>query len=256
MGERSGDLATGSQAAARPPACTLVAAALEIEIGAVRTRRHRLEREGALSLWWPPEPGAPVLAVTGMGRAATEENLERALERVAARRLLVIGLAGGCRAALRPGALVLATRLLPDIALGSEQRPLPACPPIELAAPAPAWIDALRSRTAVHCGTVVTTSVIARPSAKASLGRNLGALACDMESYWAARLARARGVEVRVARVVFDALEHALPPVGPGVGVWELVRRPWTALSLPRLGWRVQRCRQVLREAVAVLGGR
>ncbi|GIW71208.1 MAG: hypothetical protein KatS3mg102_0750 [Planctomycetota bacterium] len=234
----------------------LICAALPIELGAaVRRGRPRL---GGFAAAWGPRPGEPVpvaYAALGIGRAACERTLGALCEQLQPCAVAMVGLAGGCQPGLGTGALVLGTLLVCDPATGPGGAPLAGRGPL---APDPLTLAAVRraaraARRPLVEGTIASTAVIATPSAKASLGRHLGAEACDMESYWAARLVLGRGLPFVAVRAVFDPLGMRLPPVPPdGLGR-ALLRRPGLALGLPGLALRLWRCRRALAPLVRAL---
>jgi nucleoside phosphorylase len=228
----------------------LVVAALPIELSGLEKRRSSLQISGVRDAWAPREGGAIPLAAAavGIGRRRVEERLPKLLDALSPRALCMVGVAGACRAGLAPGALVLGATHIPDLAKGAEQQTLPGTGPLR---PAPAALEAAHAAAraanlALTDGTIVTTSVIATPSAKDSLGRNLGADACDMESYWAARLAAGRGIPFVCVRAIFDEVTERLPEIPPEQTGSALLRRPWLALKLPGLGLRMHRCRRAL----------
>jgi len=126
-----------------------------------------------------------------------------------------------------------------------------------------------------HQGAVAGSDVaLASASAKAALFESSGgALAVDMESQVAARLAAKRGLKLAVLRVISDDASHALPPaalvamqpdggIALGKVLWSLVKNPLQLPALIRTGrhssrafQRLLRCRRLLGTGLGGLGG-
>lgn len=133
-------------------------------------------------------PGRDVLTVAGGGDSA---RLERELDRLAALFPSVIlssGVAGALDAALKPGDLVIDGQ--PDV------------------------LDHLREALPhAVVGTVIgSDKIVASPAHKRSLHRFAGAVAVDMESHVAARVAARRGLPFGVVRAISDSVGEELPP--------------------------------------------
>ncbi len=133
-------------------------------------------------------------------------RLALALRRAAAdgaRGILSLGIAGGLEPALRPGALVVAT----SVRVPGEA-PLPANTGWAVAI-ARACADAgLPARLGPLAGT---GAVVADPVAKQALREATGALAADLESAPAARLALDLGIPFAALRAVADPADEELP---------------------------------------------
>lgn len=140
-------------------------------------------------------PGVEVIA--GGGRS---EALEAALAAAApgAQAILSIGLGGALAGDLRPGDWVVAETVIAD------RQPCPVDP---------AWSRALAEqlpgarRGVLLGGDAMLTSVDEKARARVEWG----ALAVDMESHVAARIARRFGLRFAAARVISDAADRALP---------------------------------------------
>ena len=65
---------------------------------------------------------------------------------------------------------------------------------------------------AIHAEVAGSDVLVATPAHKARLHAETGALAVDMESHIAARVALANGIPFAVCRVVIDAAHRTLPP--------------------------------------------
>jgi len=128
-----------------------------------------------------------VIVVTGGGDAA---RLERELEAAADDATLILssGLAGGLDPTLKPGDVVFD-------------------------GPA-ALIDKLRAILPdAHVGRVLGSDLpLGSVAAKGEARAQSGAIAVDMESQVARRVAERHGVPCLVARVISDGADHALPP--------------------------------------------
>jgi len=181
-------------------------------------------------------PGRDVLTVAGGGDSA---RLERELDRLAGifpGVILSSGVAGALDSALRPGDLVIDGQ--PDL------------------------LDHLRHilpHAAV--GAVIgSDSIVATPAHKRSLHRFAGALAVDMETHVAARVAGRRRLPFAVVRVISDSVDDALPPaalagmrpdggVALGAVLRSLFRQPRQLGALIRTGRHAGRAFRALARA-------
>ncbi len=138
--------------------------------------------------------GPGVVAIAGGGDKA---RLEALLEAHAAKAhgIISIGIAGGLAPGLRPGNWVLAD--------GVDGTPTDAKWTSRLAARLP---DATRGLL-LGVDAIVASSV-----EKANLHRSTGALAVDMESHVAARVAQRHCLPFAAARIVCDPAHRTLPP--------------------------------------------
>ncbi len=124
--------------------------------------------------------------------------------------LLSAGFAGGLSPALATGDAILPTHLLA----------WPSAPALSLCMPAPSWRQwaveaAAQAQLVGHSGALVSTAtVIQQACAKQRLGKQLAALAVDMESYSLGQAALAAGLPFFPLRTVFDTAteECFLPP--------------------------------------------
>ena len=141
--------------------------------------------------------GDGVTAIPGGGRAAT---LEAALAEAAphAQAILSVGLGGALAEGLAPGDWVVARAV---VAEG------------ERFATDPAWTEALLARLPAPAAGLLLGSETMLTSAaqKAAAHAATGALAVDMESQAAARVARRFGLRLAAARVISDAAGRDLP---------------------------------------------
>lgn len=151
---------------------------------------------------------APLLLATGLQREARilagpglrvvagggdHARLEAELDRLApgARGILSIGIAGAIAPGLRPGDWVVADN-------GTDPR----------------WTAGLSAALpGARLGALLgVDSMVAEAAEKAGLHRRSGALAVDMESHVAARVARRHNLPFAAARAISDAADRTLPP--------------------------------------------
>jgi len=168
--------------------------------------------------------GAVILAATGLGREArivagagvivivgggAADLLEQALERAAPRAMAVlsVGIAGALAPGLRPGDRIIGASV-GDVATD------------------PSWRAHLRAALpdAIVGAVAGSDRIAASPADKQALHMATGALAVDMESHVAARVAARRGLPLAILRVISDAASASLPPAAliamrPGGGV-------------------------------------
>jgi len=136
--------------------------------------------------------------VSGGNVAGLSDKIALAIAR-GARAVVSAGICGGLAPALGVGSIVIA-----DAVVISDER-----------IPADAqWADALASRLphAARGAIAGSDAIVAAAADKAALHRATGALAADMESHVAARLAAAHGLPFAALRVVSDSADHSLPP--------------------------------------------
>lgn len=141
------------------------------------------------------DPG--VVAITGGGVAA---NLERALNAAAGRGaagIISFGLTGGLADGLRIGDWVIGDRLTGAVALETD----------------PAWRAALAERLPdARIGAFFADGrMIDTVAEKIALGKRHDALAVDMESHVAGKVAQAHGLPFAIVRIVSDEVGHLLP---------------------------------------------
>ena len=167
--------------------------------------------------------GPGVVTLCGGGDAVRlEAGIAAALERGVAG-VLSFGIAGGLDLDLPVGAAVLA-RIAKN---GGETCPVD-----------PQWLERLqRALPAAVIGSVCGVDrAAATVACKAALARETGALAVDMESHIAAKLAFRHGVPFAALRVISDDAAHALPSAAlagmradGGTDVVAVLRALWRA---------------------------
>lgn len=142
--------------------------------------------------------GPGVEAIAGGGDHA---RLEAVLEARAAQAhgIISIGIAGGLAPGLRAGDWVLADGVLAD----GQSMPTDAL-----------WTGRLAARLpeAARGLLLGVDAIVTESAAKADLHRATGALAVDMESHVAARVAQRHRLAFAAARVVCDPVHRTLPP--------------------------------------------
>ncbi len=150
---------------------------------------------------WSALAGQAEIVVAGMGPARALEAAER-LAASGANALVSWGSAAGLDPALTPGTIVLPHRVLPASggAIAADM----------------AWLrriaETLSPSLPVASGDLAEAdSVLADAEAKASLGRQTGAVAADMESAAVARAAVEAGIPWIAVRAIADPAAEALP---------------------------------------------
>jgi uridine phosphorylase len=197
--------------------------------------------------------GPGIVAIPGGGR---EERLEAALEATAgdgAAGMLSFGLTGGLADGLRIGDWIVGDRLTGAV----EQ----ACDPD--------WRDAIAAALpdAVVGAFFADGRMIDTVAEKRRLGVHHAALAVDMESHVAARVAARHGLPFAIVRIVSDEVGHLLPPaitvsMRPDGGFDRAAMRRSLAADPAQMADVVQTMRQFLtgfrglRTGAAALGPR
>lgn len=208
-----------------------------------------------------------------------EAALEAALDARAAgaRAILSIGLAGGLAPRLRAGDLVIGTiaptgseRREWSVGAGSTRRS-----PVRIADDARPghqteadrrWIDAVaRLLPQAIVGRIHGSgAIVATTGEKHQLHLASRALACDMESHVAARVAARHRLPFAVVRAISDPADAALPPaalvamqaggeLAIGAVLGSIASRPWQVPALLRLARDAARARQSLTTGYARL---
>src|SRR5262245_16438924 len=195
--------------------------------------------------------GPGVSVVCGGDRQRFEDDLGRAVS-AGCRGIISFGIAGGLSSALRPGALIVASEVIAEgFRIATNTR----------------WSQAiLRSHPgAIHAPIAGSDTVVALPAAKSALGAHTDAVAVDMESHVAARVALAHGLPFVAIRAVADPVHRALPEAAVGAVsdngrtdvravVRSLAREPRQFVGLMRLGLDARRAQSALRDSRRMLG--
>ena len=206
--------------------------------------------------------GPGVVVVAGGGDAARlERELEAAAEGVTA--ILSCGLAGALAPGLKAGDLVLGN-LFPGVGRGPGGGP-PQLVPRQR--PGTNILEAMRRNLPdAHIGTVVGSDIIIATSAeKQALHTETGAIAVDMESHIAARVAARHNLPFAIIRVISDSADEVLPPaalvgmrpdgsMALGAVLTSLARNPAQLPALIRTGIHAGRAFSELRRVGDVLG--
>jgi adenosylhomocysteine nucleosidase len=118
---------------------------------------------------------------------------------------------------------------------------------------------------AVHADIVGVDAPVVEPLEKRRIHARTGAVAVDMESHIAARIAAARGIPFAACRVVIDSAERQLPPAAlvglrldgtPDIGavLGSLARQPRQLPALMRTALDMRTARTALRRGRRLLG--
>jgi nucleoside phosphorylase len=109
--------------------------------------------------------------------------------------------------------------------------------------------------------TVTAPDIITTPGGRRRLGRQTGAVAVDMESYWVAKAAADRGLPFLAVRAISDLQEDLLLPFDQMADAdgkpslrrlaAHLVREPGSLVTVVRLARNAARARRALTTGVA-----
>jgi hopanoid-associated phosphorylase len=182
--------------------------------------------------------------------------LEAALQVAAAgaEAIMSLGIGGALVPGLQPGDWVVATEILAE----GLRAPTDA-----------AWTASIAGRLpSARTGAILgSAAMLTRAAEKADAHRRCGALAVDMESHAAARVAARLGLPFAAARVVSDAADRDLPdavkvgmaPDGGmalGAVLWALAKRPGQLPALIRVGREAELAFRALADGRRLLGPR
>ena len=205
-------------------------------------------------------PGVVVVAGGGDG-----VRLERELEAAAANASAIVssGLAGALAPELKAGDIVIG-ELFPGEGRGPVGGPAQLGPGLRRGTD---LVEALgRFLPEAHVGTIVGGDVVVGTTAeKARLRTESSALAVDMESHIAARVAARHNLPFAIIRAISDDADHALPPaalvgmrpdggMALGAVLASLARNPAQLPALIRTGLHAGRAFRALRRVGDVLG--
>jgi hopanoid-associated phosphorylase len=177
--------------------------------------------------------GPGIRTLVGGGNAQLlRGKLEHAIAE-GAQGLISIGIAGGLAGSLKTGECIVA----------SEVRDGDACFPADAA-----WAARIREKlpNAIFAAIAGTDTIAATKLDKATLFRQTGAYAVDMESHIVARAAKTHGLAFAALRTICDSADTALPPLASaaitargtlalGGVLISLVRDPRQISVLPRM---------------------
>ncbi len=138
-----------------------------------------------------------IVAIAGGGVAATLEERLEAAARAGAAGIVSYGLTGGLADGLKVGDWVVGSRIAGGIDHDCD----------------PAWRDAIAARLPGSRigGFFADERMIDTIAEKRALGLDHDALAVDMESHVAARVAKAHGLPFAIVRIISDEVDHLLP---------------------------------------------
>jgi hopanoid-associated phosphorylase len=204
-------------------------------------------------------PGVVVVAGGGNG-ARLERELEASVEGVTA--ILSCGLAGALAPDLKAGDLILA-----DLFPGEGRGPVTQVPQLGPGLRrGSVFVESLRQNLPeAHVGTIVgSDAIIATAAEKQALYTETGALAVDMESHIAARVAARHNLPFAIVRVISDSADEVLPPaalvgmkpdgsMALGAVLASLARNPTQLPALIRTGLHAGRAFSELRRVHDVL---
>lgn len=203
-----------------------------------------------------PADRRPLVRSSG-ARPARAYALSRELIGEGCQGLVSFGTAGGLKADLKPGTLVLAESVVRD-----DGKVFQVSKP---------WLERMEKAVtgpAAVTGAAIAGSdtVAANPEAKRALAAKTSAVAVDMESHAVARAAEEAGVPFLVVRVIADSLQRTLPEwilgtVGesggtrPGAVLSGLARHPWDLPALVGLAGDNAKAMAALRRVAGLSGG-
>jgi len=189
----------------------------------------------------------PVVACSGPGISRAQDTALRLAEK-GVEALLSFGIAGGLAPNLKTGSVVIATQLVGD-------KQLPCHEP---------WAARLFESLDPHFEVTRdplagARDVLATPASKASLFRENGAVAVDMESYGVAEAATAKTLPFAALRVVCDTADETIPPIAVAAmgddgrtrisaTIVQAIAHPGQIPDLIRLGRRTEQARRVLEK--------
>ena len=238
-------------------------AALAEEAAGLR-RRMALVPEAVASIGGPAYTGQycgkPVaLVVTGMGQQRAEEGIGAVLAQLPVTAVISIGYSGALERQLQVGDLVLASELIGLTVPGGKIEPTIYPADQELLRTAEETLQTAPLRV-VSGATVTASRIITTPAAKRDIGRQTGAVAVDMESYWVARAVANRGIPFLAIRAISDTQEESLSLLheildeegSPGARrlAAHLIRKPGSLIALARLAWNAGRARRSLTTGI------
>ncbi len=204
-----------------------------------------------------PADRRPLVRSSG-ARPARAYALSRELIGEGCQGLVSFGTAGGLKADLKPGTLVLAVSVVRDDGK-VFQTSKPWLERMEKAVAGPGAVTGTVTGTAI----AGSDTVAANPEAKRALAAKTSAVAVDMESHAVARAAEEAGVPFLVVRVVADSLERTLPEwilgtVGesggtrPGAVLSGLAQHPWDLPALVGLAVDNRKAMAALRRVAGL----
>lgn len=155
---------------------------------------------------------AILLIQSGMGKERTERATNFILEHYPVTALVSLGFAGALTEEAKVGDIFLCSTLYSDNGetpgKNEEDNPYHSDPGlVSLACQAPDTTAKLRQGS-----SVTTTQLVSQFESRQALGKIFQADIVDMESYWTARIASAKGVPFLAIRAISDSMRDNLPP--------------------------------------------
>jgi adenosylhomocysteine nucleosidase len=185
----------------------VVTAAMKPEMDAIRSCLGRMTPLGGGCPAWRSNRGrCDIMAVwTGIGQERVEANLGGLLARHPAEAVVSVGFGGALVPELRSGDIVICAATISLNGTGhcyhADEKLLRRAAGA-MRNPGRGW----------RIGSGLTVPHAAPDAAaKRGLREHAAAEVCEMEDYWIARLAGARGIPFLAVRVVLDSLDAALP---------------------------------------------
>jgi adenosylhomocysteine nucleosidase len=202
-------------------------------------------------------PEGPLIKHSGVGAKPARLSALALLDE-GATALLSWGSAGGLRAAISPGSLIL-----PKTIFSSDQATFTVDT---------TWHERLHTMLKGHIGLftqplIESPSILRKPSEKAALFRQSGAIAVDMESAAIAQTAMEACVPFMAIRVVVDPPHMTVPACALAAvdesGTFRalrllksLIRRPKDLIPLARLGRNFRSAQATLSKVVGLTGNK
>jgi adenosylhomocysteine nucleosidase len=202
-----------------------------------------------------------LLVWTGMGRQRAEASAKAVLAHYQVAAVISIGFSGALEQPLAVGDLVLASELIATRGLsGDEIEPTIFQADQGMLHAATEALGATPLRVVLG-STVTTPGLITTRAGRRDLGRQTGAVAVDMESYWIARTALAQGLPFLALRAISDTHHDLLLPFDQILDsdghprlrrlAAHLIREPGSLMALMRLARNAARARRTLTTGVA-----
>lgn len=228
----------------------LVVAALDSELRAVRLAAgaSRLAAEGSVHI-----AGDLALLRTGVG-SARAERAAAAVTELRPDAILHLGMAGGLRAGLSGGDVMIVTGVSRGVLELGGQTDLPEVAPVD-----PRGVAALRTALAelpdrLAQGQLLTVDrFVFRSDDKTAIGRARTYLACEMEAWPLFAAAERLGVPYFGVRAISDPHDEQSPPMLRGDGASVALRRAASWASRPQAPLEAWRAVRGMRRASAAL---
>ncbi|PIQ96356.1 MAG: hypothetical protein COV67_09990 [Nitrospinae bacterium CG11_big_fil_rev_8_21_14_0_20_56_8] len=193
---------------------------------------------GACQVWIGTRHGKSFLLVrTGLGKQRAREGLKAALNNFHVTSVISTGFAGGAKAGLRIGDLVVADSVL-ELQPGKEWKLLQSAQPTRQFTSDPDWVERVMQSpppdgAVVHRGDLLSVDeVVSLPQNKAALGRFYDVTAVEMETAALAQIANERSLPFISVRSISDTVEEELINASP-------LLKPNGEVAVLKAGWFV-----------------